>query len=224
MKVNLKKKLQNVIFLLILLKICVVFSQNQTLKKRIIIDVGHGGKDTGAIGINGIQEKDIVLNIAKEILKLNKTILDKRFDIYLTRYTDTLISLSDRSKIARAIKGSIFISLYCNASQTTFKGIEVFVNDADSPYIKESITLALSILDESTQKLGFIKRAVKYANFQVLRESKAFCAAILLELGFVTNADEADYFSSKKNIKAMALAIVICFPVINFCKIKISNG
>ena len=73
---------------------CVVFGQNSIQQKRIIIDVGHGGKDTGAIGINGIQEKDIVLNIANEIIRHNKMILDNRFDIYLTRYRDTLISAS----------------------------------------------------------------------------------------------------------------------------------
>ena len=48
---------------------CVVFGQNSIHQKRIVIDVG--GNDSGAIGVNGIQEKDIVLNIAKEIIRLN---------------------------------------------------------------------------------------------------------------------------------------------------------
>jgi N-acetylmuramoyl-L-alanine amidase len=57
MEINLKLKLKNVVFLLILLKMCAGFAQNPTAKKRIIIDVGHGGKDSGAIGINEIQKK-----------------------------------------------------------------------------------------------------------------------------------------------------------------------
>ena len=59
-----KKVLKNVSFVFLLLKMCIVFGQEMSAQKRIIIDVGHGGKDAGAIGINKIQEKDIVLDIA----------------------------------------------------------------------------------------------------------------------------------------------------------------
>lgn len=84
-----RSMLKNVSFWILLLKICFVFGQ----KKVIIIDPGHGGNDSGAIGINGTYEKDVVLKIAKEILKLNKSLFDSELDIYLTRYKDTLISL-----------------------------------------------------------------------------------------------------------------------------------
>ena len=66
-----KKVLKNVSFVFLLLKMCIVFGQETSTQKRIVIDVGHGGKDSGAIGINGIQEKDVALNIANTILKLN---------------------------------------------------------------------------------------------------------------------------------------------------------
>ena len=112
MEINLKLKLKNVVFLLILLKMCAGFAQNPTAKKRIVIDVGHGGKDSGAIGINEIQEKTVVLNIAKEIVKLNRTILDNKLDIYLTRYRDTFISLADRSKLPKTLKADLFISIH----------------------------------------------------------------------------------------------------------------
>lgn len=68
-----KKGLKNVSFVILLLKMCIIFGQETTVQKRIVIDVGHGGKDSGAIGINGIKEKDVVLDIALEILRLNKT-------------------------------------------------------------------------------------------------------------------------------------------------------
>ena len=55
-----KKVLKNVSFVFLLLKMCIVFGQEMTAQKRILIDVGHGGKDTGAIGINKVQEKDVV--------------------------------------------------------------------------------------------------------------------------------------------------------------------
>ena len=87
-----KKVLKNVSFVILLLKMCIIFGQETTAQKRIVIDVGHGGKDSGAIGINGIQEKDVVLDVANPILNLNNE-MDKPLDIYLTRYSDTLISL-----------------------------------------------------------------------------------------------------------------------------------
>jgi N-acetylmuramoyl-L-alanine amidase len=205
MKIHFKKTLKNVSFVILMLKMCVFFGQ----QKVIVIDLGHGGKDSGAIGINFIQEKDVVLNVAKEILRLNTCVLDSKLDIYLTRYTDTLIALSDRSRLAKPIKADVFVSLHCNASKTISKGMEVYVYDSKMPNIKASIALGLSVLNESTQKLGLKKRGVKFANFQVLRETALFCPAVLIEMGFVTNTDEADYFLKSQNIKAMALAILI---------------
>ncbi len=209
MKINLKKLLKNVIFMIMVLKMCVVFAQNPTLKKRIIIDVGHGGKDTGAIGVNGILEKDVVLNIAREIILLNNSVLDSNFDIYLTRYKDTLISLSDRSYLSKTLKVDVFVSLHCNASKTVSKGMEVYVHNSDKCNTKESIVLGLSVLNESTHNLDIKKRGIKFANFQVLRETIAFCPTVLVETGFVTNADEADYFIKSTNIRALALSILM---------------
>lgn len=188
-----------------MLQMCFVFSQ----KKVVVIDVGHGGKDTGAIGINNIQEKEVVLNIAKEIIRLNKTIFNDKLDIYLTRYKDTLISLSNRSRLAKSLNADGFVSLHCNASPNASKGIEVFVHNSDNSNTETSIALGLSIFTESTQKLGFKKRGVKFANFQVLREITSFCPAILIEMGFLTNTDESDYFLKTKNTRAIALSILL---------------
>ena len=203
------KTLKNVSFMILLLKICVIFGQ----QKVVIIDPGHGGKDSGAIGVNSILEKEVVLNIAKEILRLNKTLLDNRLDIYLTRYKDTLISLSDRGRLAKGLKADMLVSLHCNASPTISRGMEVYVHNSDNSNMKASIGLGLSILNESTQKLGFKKRGVKFANFQVLRETY-FCPAILVEMGFVTNKDEADYFLKLKNVEAVALSVLL--GIINY--------
>tara|TARA_B100000953_G_C17911586_1_gene387777 strand:+ start:216 stop:551 length:336 start_codon:yes stop_codon:yes gene_type:complete len=104
-----------------------IFGQEISNQKIIVRDPEHCGKDSVAIGINSIQEKNVVLNIAKEILKLNRNIEDP-FDIYLTRYSDTLISLSDRTKLDKSLKADIFISLHCNHSDNpNARGIEVYV-------------------------------------------------------------------------------------------------
>ncbi len=200
-------KPKNVSFVILMLQFCVIFGQ----QKVIIIDPGHGGKDTGAIGANSIQEKDVALSIAKEIIRLNKTLLNDYFDMYSTRYKDILISLSDRSRLAESLKADVFVSLHCNASNTSAKGMDVYVHNTNDEevFIKKSIGMGLSILEESTQKLAFKKRAVRFANFQVLRENIAIRPAILIEMGFISSTDEADYFLKIKNIRAMALAILM---------------
>lgn len=205
---NVKLRLRSVLGLwILLLQFYFVFGQQKT----VVIDPGHGGTDSGAKGVNYIQEKDVVLDIALEILRLNRTLLDDSFAIYSTRYNDTLISLKDRGRLARALKADVFVSLHCNASSKTSRGIEVYAHTfkEEKNHIKASITIGLSILKESTGKLGFKERGVKFANFQVLRETVAHCPSVLVEMGFMTNTDEADYYLKPKNIRAMALAILM---------------
>lgn len=212
---NWKKQLKNVSFMILMLKICLVFGQ----KKIVVIDPGHGGKDSGAIGFYGILEKDIVLDVAKAILNLNRTLFNNEFDIYLTRYKDTLISLSDRSRLAKSLLADGFVSLHCNASQVQSKGMEVYIHNSKYEHTKKSIAMGFSILQESGLELGFKTRGVKFANFQVLRETINYCASILIELGFITNTDESYYLSMNKNIKAMALAILI--GIINYLNMEL---
>ncbi|WP_350286927.1 N-acetylmuramoyl-L-alanine amidase [uncultured Croceitalea sp.] len=202
-----KKVLKNVSFVILLLKMCIIFGQESSTQKRIVIDVGHGGKDSGAIGINEIQEKDVALNIANAILKLNNE-SDTPLDIYLTRYTDTLISLTDRAKLAKALKADVFLSLHCNHSDNpNARGIEVYVSKKQSEYSRASTWLAFKLQEALNRKLGFESRGVKLANFQVLRETVAYCTSVLLELGFLSNGDESGYYQKPESIELLALVI-----------------
>jgi N-acetylmuramoyl-L-alanine amidase len=204
-----KKALKNVSFVFLLLQLCIIFGQETATQKRILIDVGHGGKDSGAIGINGIQEKNIVLDIAAEILSLNKQ-SKTPLDIYLTRYSDTLISLSDRTKLAKVLKADVFISLHCNHSDNpNARGIEVYVTNAKSQYSENAAWLAFELQASFKKQLGFESRGVKFANFQVLRETLDYFPAVLLELGFLSNRDENKYFSNLSNIRLSALSILL---------------
>jgi N-acetylmuramoyl-L-alanine amidase len=198
-----KKVLKNVSFVFLLLKMCIIFGQETTSQKRIVIDVGHGGKDSGAIGINGIQEKDVVMSIANKILMLNND-LEKPLEIYLTRYRDTLISLSDRTNLAKALKADFFVSLHCNHSDNpNSRGIEVYVANAESKYSNDATWLAFQLQADLNKKLGFESRGVKFANFQVLRETTNNFPSILVELGFLSNNDEESYLVN--GIKVMML-------------------
>ena len=93
--------------------------------KRIVIDPGHGGKDPGAVGRNGLREKDVVLDIAKRLKdELRKK---ENFDIVMTRTNDEFISLHRRSEIANQANADLFISVHANASRSrNVKGFEVY--------------------------------------------------------------------------------------------------
>ncbi|MCC4213587.1 N-acetylmuramoyl-L-alanine amidase family protein [Leeuwenhoekiella parthenopeia] len=203
-----KKVLKNVSFMFLLLKMCIIFGQEMSTQKRIIIDAGHGGKDSGAIGVNGIQEKDVALNIANAILKLNNE-LDTPLDIYLTRYTDTLISLSDRTKLAKALKADLFVSLHCNHSDNpNARGVEVYVAGATSKYSDDATWIAFEIQAALNKQLGYESRGVKFSGFQVLRDATDLFPAILLELGFLSNLDEAEHLMEEESLFAVALSIL----------------
>eukprot|EP01132_Coremiostelium_polycephalum_P000210 gene210-276_t len=94
--------------------------------KKIIIDAGHGGKDSGALGRHS-KEKDITLKIA---LELGKLIADnmKNVSVIYTRQKDEFIPLYQRSRIANKNNADVFISIHCNATSTSknTQGIEVF--------------------------------------------------------------------------------------------------
>lgn len=181
-----------------------VLGQIKNHKPIVVIDPGHGGSDTGAIGVNGLKEKEVVLNIAMEVLRLNKQLFNDRLKIYATRYTDTLISLSDRTRLVKALKADVFVSIHCNqAIRKAAQGVEVYVKQGEpqSDYLAELFATGLN------SKLGFINRGVKHANFQVLRETTD-CQAVLLELGFLSNWEEEAHNHKESSISAYALLIL----------------
>ena len=187
-----------------------LFSQE---KKVIVIDAGHGGTDSGAIGTNHRKEKDITLAMAKAMLMYNRTLLDNPYELYLTRYEDSLISLSHRTQLVRALKPDLFISLHCNHAKYV-KAIvfEVYLHNRTSfenENQRKAQVVALSMIKVLTERLGYRTRGIKRANFQVLRESIATSPAILVELGFLSNTDEASYLELKKNSNAVALALLM---------------
>lgn len=182
---------------------------NKDRKQIIVIDPGHGGKDSGAVGNNGIQEKGVVLKIAKQIVELNNTVFKNQREIYLTRYKDTLISLGDRTKIAKALRADVFISLHCNHSDNpNARGLEVYVSKKQGKYSRESILLAYGLQKKLKRSLGFESRGVKFGDFQVLREAVDYFPSVLFELGFLSQTDEVTYFTKEESQYAVSLMIL----------------
>jgi len=175
----------------------------------VVIDPGHGGRDSGTIGINGIQEKEVVMKLALHLQKINKDVFQNKFEIYLTRYSDTLISLSYRSKIARSLKADLFISLHCNHSPVQdSRGTEVYVSRRNSINRSESTYLAYRTEKSIAQRTGLKSRGVKFSNFEVLRETTDISPSVLIELGFLSNPAEAGYLSEIRNFEVLSLAIL----------------
>ncbi len=102
---------------------------------RIVIDAGHGGHDSGTLGVDGIEEKDVVLDVA---LRLGKLLHDRLgAEIVYTRADDTFIPLETRTAIANKAQADLFISVHANSSpDETARGVEVyylnFTSDPDA--------------------------------------------------------------------------------------------
>ncbi|MBL8955565.1 MAG: N-acetylmuramoyl-L-alanine amidase [Myxococcaceae bacterium] len=98
--------------------------------KRVIIDAGHGGHDTGAIGKNGTREKDVALAIA---LKLSRLLTEAGLEVLMTRDDDTFVRLEDRTAFANKKKGDLFISVHCNSAPTkNLGGVETYTLNTSS--------------------------------------------------------------------------------------------
>jgi N-acetylmuramoyl-L-alanine amidase len=96
--------------------------------RRIIVDAGHGGKDSGAIGIGGLLEKDITLAVARELAARLRTRLDCQ--VIMTRDSDVFIPLEERTAIANSKEGDLFISIHVNAAPSAkARGIETYILD-----------------------------------------------------------------------------------------------
>lgn len=80
--------------------------------KVVVIDPGHGGKDPGAIGLGGVEEKNIVLAIGKKLDYFLKH--DPRFKVIMTRDSDVFVPLQERARIAIENRADLFISIHCN--------------------------------------------------------------------------------------------------------------
>jgi N-acetylmuramoyl-L-alanine amidase len=105
---------------------------------RIVIDPGHGGQDTGTVGPSGLQEKDLVLDIA---LKL-KTLVEEKLssEVLLTRADDTFIPLEERTAMANHSQADLFLSIHANSSRNRrVSGVETFFLDFASSSEAEEI-------------------------------------------------------------------------------------
>ncbi|MCB9932282.1 MAG: N-acetylmuramoyl-L-alanine amidase [Planctomycetes bacterium] len=167
----------------------------------ICIDAGHGGTDPGGIG-HGVQEKDVVLPVSLMLQELCEAASAR---VIMTRTSDMYPELDKRCEIANNGKCDLFISIHANISPTdeSVTGIEVFYNQNSEPAALFAKALAGSLHTAT----GAVNRGAKKdpRGLRVLEKTKM--TATLVELGFLSNAQEAKLLSQKQYQQKLAKAL-----------------
>ena len=187
------------------------------LNKVVYLDAGHGGYDPGA-SYFGISEKSLTLAIQSRV----KAKLEAEgYQVVTTRTSDTYVDLTDRSRAANASESDIFVSIHINASgSSAAQGIETYYYQPYAEYpsrinatyhanptrLSMSDTLANAIQSSLINATGAQNQGVKRQTFAVLRETTA--PAVLLELGFLSNPQEAARLNTSAYQETLANAIV----------------
>ncbi|MDQ0177154.1 N-acetylmuramoyl-L-alanine amidase [Bacillus chungangensis] len=172
-------------------------------KKIITIDAGHGGTDPGAIA-NGLNEKDVTLAVA---LRVEKLLKEQGIEVIMTRRDDSYPTLTQRVKIAKDSNSDTFVSIHANSATASASGSETYYYKTASgdTRSKESQQLAAFIQKQLVAAMKTADRGVKHGDFHVIRETTM--TAVLVELGFLTNKDDAAKLASDQYRDAAAAAI-----------------
>ena len=170
-------------------------------KFEVVIDPGHGGPDPGAIGIGGIRETDVVLEVSKIVKKL---LSEKGVKVRLTRINDVDLDLPPRVSIANNTDADIFVSIHANAS----RGKRRDINGLETFYYRgwRGRLLAKRIQKQILRvSPGSPDRGVKQGRFYVIKNTRM--PAVLVEIGFLTGRLDARRLEKPTHRKRLAYAI-----------------
>lgn len=165
--------------------------------ERIVLDAGHGGYDHGAI-YGGHNEKDITLEIANRVQEYLKT---AGIDAYMTRSEDRFMSLAERVELSNTIEPKAFVSIHANALVTNpnMQGLQTYYHS------NSGLKLAGYLHKRLLADVGMPDQRIRKANFWVCKYTSA--PSILLELGFMTNAEERNKLTRDSYQAELAKAI-----------------
>jgi N-acetylmuramoyl-L-alanine amidase len=143
---------------------------------KIVIDPGHGGHDTGTIGPNGLEEKDLVLEVGRRLGKLLETRLGA--EVVYTRKNDTFIPLETRTAIANQQRADLFISIHANSSRDpAARGVETYyLNFTSSPDALEVAARENAVSEKSIYELQDLVK--KIALKDKIEESREFAGDV----------------------------------------------
>jgi N-acetylmuramoyl-L-alanine amidase len=143
---------------------------------KIVIDAGHGGHDTGTIGPNGLEEKDLVLEVARRLGKMLETRLGA--EVVYTRKDDTFIPLETRTAIANKARADLFVSIHANSSHDPdARGVETYyLNFTSSPAALEVAARENAVSAKSIYELQDLVK--KIALKEKIEESREFAGDV----------------------------------------------
>jgi N-acetylmuramoyl-L-alanine amidase len=143
---------------------------------RIVIDAGHGGHDSGTLGVDGLEEKDVVLDVA---LRLGKLLHDRLgSEIIYTRSDDTFIPLETRTAIANKAQADLFLSIHANSSNdASARGVETYyLNFTSQPDALQVAARENAVSDQSIYQLSDLVK--KIALKEKIDESREFASDV----------------------------------------------
>ncbi len=167
----------------------------------VVIDPGHGGPDPGAIGIGGLKESEVVLDVSKRVRKL---LTEEGVKVRMTRNNEVDLDLPPRVSIANRTNADIFVSIHANASRgkrRDINGLETFY------YSGWKGKLLARKIQKQILKVspGSPDRGVRQGRFFVIKNTRM--PAVLVEIGFLTGRLDARRLEKSINRKRIAYAI-----------------
>jgi N-acetylmuramoyl-L-alanine amidase len=169
--------------------------------KKLVIDLGHGGSDPGAVGQNKTHEADIVLAIGKE---LNELLKGYDIEVKFTRLSDKYLSLYERARVANVFNADYFLSIHINsAKEKSVRGVEVWQYSNENEDINK---FSKGLCNDVSKIFNIRNRGLKFSKeLSVLKNTKM--PAALIEVDFISNAQAEKDLKVSENIKDIALAI-----------------
>lgn len=169
-------------------------------KNIVVIDAGHGGKDTGSYALEGsMDEKDYNLDI---VLRL-KQLFDKNEDeikVYYTREEDKKVSLTRRVDLANELQADLFLSVHCNSSdETEGNGYEVLYKKEEGVKRKLSSKQFAQIILNELGNIGLQKKRGLVKGNDIFVVRNAHMPVALVEVGFISNRQELHYLMQEQN-------------------------
>ncbi len=167
----------------------------------VVIDPGHGGPDSGAIGIGGLRETDVVLDVSKIVTNILKK---KGVKVKMTRTNEIDLDLGPRVSIANKTKADIFVSIHANASvgkKRNINGLETFYYSGwKGRLLAEKIQKQIIKVSP-----GSPDRGVRRGSYFVIKQTNM--PAVLVEIGFVTGKLDGSRLSKDMHRERVAYAI-----------------
>ncbi len=191
-------------------------TDNLSYDKIVIIDAGHGGEDPGAVGVTGLLEKDLNLQIA---LEMGRVFEEKGYVVVYTRTDDRLLyteeenihgirkisDLKNRCKVAQRYPNSIFVSIHMNSfGSGKYSGLQVYYTEDNEKSRALADAIQNKVINDIQNDNNRVTKPGK--NMYILENIDN--TAVLIECGFLTNEAECKKLSQKEYQKELSFSIV----------------